>query len=94
MSEDANATVTVAVREISSEPCRTYGLFLVVSREGRGDVLESASYFLYVHVVENVKDRSVPGLHNGVINTHEVGPKTDKHVNELAVHTVIGTTGQ
>ncbi len=65
------------------------------------NALECVAYFLYVHVAENVKDRSVHGLHNWVINTREFGPKTGKHANELAVHTAIraawhqwGTWGQ
>ena len=88
VSEDATVPYQCTLR------CHTYGLFLLVPREGRGDALECVAYFLYVHVVENVKGRGVPGLHNGVINTREVGPKTGKHANELPVHTVIGATGQ
>ena len=51
-------------------------------------------YFLYEHVVENVKARSVPALHNGVIKTRELGPKTGKNANELVVNTTIGVTSQ
>ena len=72
VSEDVTVPYQCAVR------CRTHGLFVLVPREGRGDALECVAYFLYVHVVENVKARSVPGLHNGVIRTREVGPKTGK----------------
>ena len=51
-------------------------------------------YFLHEDVVENVKDRNVPGLHNGVIKTLELGLKTGKSANELVVNTTIGTTRQ
>ena len=65
-----------------------------MSREGRGHAFDYVAYFLYKHVVENVKVRSVPALHNGVIRTRELGPKTGKNANELVVNTTIGVTEQ